>query len=194
MNNRGNKERKLRYRHLFWALALFGAAVLLLIVNAGAIQRSFYPLKYQSYVEKAAAANGVDPLLVNAVIRTESAFNPAAVSDVGARGLMQITEETFAWIKLKSAPGSNVTFQDMFDPETNIKFGTFYLAKCLERYADVPTAIAAYHSGWGKVDELLKDSVNSQAPKTLSRFPYPQMEHYVQKVQSAYIQYQKLYN
>ena len=60
-----------------------------------------HPLKYQTYVEKYAAQNGLDKYLVYAVIKTESGFKTDAVSNVGARGLMQIMEETFDWIKYK---------------------------------------------------------------------------------------------
>ena len=99
-----------------------------------------YPLKYTEYVENAAAANGVDPLLIYAVIRTESGFDPSAESNVGARGLMQITEVTFDWIKSKIAPGEDLTFDDLYDPAVNIRFGVYYVSACLERYhGDVST-------------------------------------------------------
>ena len=64
---------------------------------------------------------------------------------MGARGLMQITDETFLWIKSKIAPGEEITFDDLFDPAVNIRFGTYLLATCLARYdGDFSTAAAAW--------------------------------------------------
>ena len=58
-------------------------------------EQLLYPRKYEQLVEKWAAAYELDPLLVYAFIRTESGFDPQATSSVDARGLMQMTEETF---------------------------------------------------------------------------------------------------
>ena len=69
---------------------------------------------------------------------------------------MQITEQTFDWIKGKIAPEEPLTFDDLYDPETNIRFGSYFVSCCLLRYQDdLSTAAAAYHSGWGTVDALL---------------------------------------
>ena len=57
-----------------------------------------FPREYSEFVEPFAEEYGLDPLLIYAFIRTESGFDPAAQSNVDARGLMQITEETFDWI------------------------------------------------------------------------------------------------
>ena len=102
-------------KRILWLVVL--AAVVVLAVRGlreglHRLDLARYPLKYTEYVEKEAAANGVDPLLIYAVIRTESGFDPGAESSVGARGLMQITEVTFDWIKSKIAPGEDLTFDD----------------------------------------------------------------------------------
>ena len=137
----------------------------------------------------------LDPLVLYAFIRTESNFNPNAQSDAGARGLMQITEVTFDWIKLKIAPDEALTFDDLFDPETNIRFGSYFVAYCLQRYGtDLATAAAAYHSGVGTVNELLADSACSPDGQTLSHYPYPQMRRYVHKITTAYQRYQEIYS
>ncbi len=106
---------------------------------------------------------------------------------------MQITEETFQWIKGRIAPNEDIAFEDLYDPETNIRFGSYYLTCCLSRYEnDLATAAAAYHSGWGTVDRLLEDG-HSQDGQTLASFPYPQMKRYVEKVTRSYARYQELY-
>ncbi len=159
-----------------------------------AIEERSFPLKYERTVEQYAAEYQVDPLMVYAIIRTESGFDEAAESGVGARGLMQITEETFAWIKLKIANDEPLTFDDLWDPSVNIRFGSYYLSRCLERYGgDLATASAAYHSGWGTVDGLLGDPAYAADESTLKEFPYPQMSRYVQKVGHAFEKYERLY-
>ena len=121
------------------------------------MEKAFYPCKYSALVEQYAAEYDLDPLLVYSFIRTESGFDPAATSSVNARGLMQMTEETFLWMRSKLAAGENVTFDDLYDPAVSLRYGCYYLHLCLQRYnGDVATAAAAYHSGWGTVDTLLQ--------------------------------------
>ena len=186
-------DRSLLKKTLFIFCVFFALLLAALACNLDALEKAAYPRKYQTEVEEWSAQFGVDPMLVFAVIRTESGFDPAAESGVGARGLMQITEETFSWIKLKHAPEEAVVYDDLFDGPTNIRFGVYFLSRCLVRYQDVATAVAAYHSGWGTVDALLKDARYSADGKTLTEFPYVQMNLYVHKVTKAYAVYQKLY-
>ena len=156
--------------------------------------RLLYPRKYSRQVEQWAAEYELDPLLVYAFIRTESGFDPAATSSVEARGLMQMTEETFIWLRSKIAPDEGLLFANLYDPETSIRFGCYYLHLCMERYnGDVATAAAAYHSGWGTVDALLQMEEHSADGETLQGFPYNQMNHYVKKITSCYARYQRIY-
>lgn len=158
------------------------------------IERWEYPIQYEEYVTYYADKYSLDPLMLYAFIRTESNFDPMAESDAGARGLMQITEVTFDWIKSKIAPTEPLTFEDLFDPETNIRFGTYFVSYCLLRYEDdLATAAAAYHSGWGTVDELLAQPEYSADGQTLDHYPYPQMRLYVRKITSSYQRYQEIY-
>ena len=109
------------------------AATLLFTVFRRQVDTMEYPCRYNEYVEYYAGKYNIDPLILYSFIRTESNFNPNAQSNVGARGLMQITEETFDWIKLKIAPSEDLTFDDLYDPETNIRFGTYFVSYCLLR-------------------------------------------------------------
>lgn len=158
------------------------------------VERLLYPCKYEQLVDQWADTYQLDPLLVDAFIRTESGFDPQATSSVDARGLMQITEETFLWLRSKIAEGEGLEFADLYDPETSIRFGCYYLHLCLDRYnGDVATAAAAYHSGWGTVDNLLRMEEHSADGETLQGFPYNQMHHYVNKITACYQVYQRLY-
>ena len=171
------------------------AGLLILRTGLSALDTARYPRQYSEYVEYYAGKYNLDPLLLYSLIRTESGFDPEATSSVEARGLMQITEVTFDWIKSRIAPGEDLTFDDLYDPETNIRFGSYYLAQCLNRYGnDVDTAAAAYHSGWGTVDDLLEDSAYSSDGVTLHTFPFEQMNLYVRKINRSYEAYQRIYS
>ena len=193
------KEKQDRWRT--WWLRI--AAVLLCPIAIGSIfvisshekiEQWEYPRKYSDLVEYYAGKYDLDERMLYSIIRTESNFDPQAQSNVDARGLMQITEITFDWIKSKIAPSEELTFDDLYVPETNIRFGTYYFSYCLQRYGnDLATAAAAYHSGWGTVDSLLSDSQYSQDGVTLDSFPYTQMQRYVYKVTSAYERYCEIY-
>ncbi|MEG0768404.1 MAG: lytic transglycosylase domain-containing protein [Ruthenibacterium sp.] len=175
-------------------LLCFFAALLAVQTAVKALEKVLYPRRYSQPVQQYAAQYGVDENLVYAIIRTESGFDKKARSDVNARGLMQITEETFDWIKTKIAPDETMTFEDLDTPEVNIRFGSYLLSTCLLRYAgDVKTAAAAYHSGMGTVDALLKSGDYSADGTVLTAFPYRQMSNYVNKVSRSYEKYQTLY-
>ena len=149
-------------------LALLLAAITLLNRGSDTVMNTAYPRKYDEYVTYYAGKYQIDPYILYSIIRTESNFNPQAESNVGARGLMQITEITFDWIKTKIAPDEPLTFDDLYDPEVNIRFGSYFISYCLQRYDDdLATAAAAYHSGLGTVDTLLADSQYSQDGKVL---------------------------
>lgn len=176
-------------------LLLALAATLLFTCFRERIDHWEYPMKYQEYVTYYAGKYSIDPLMLYSFIRTESNFNPKAESNAGARGLMQITEVTFDWIKSKIAPTEDLTFDSLYDPETNIRFGCYFVSYCLLRYQDdLATAAAAYHSGWGTVDELLAQPEYSADGKTLDHYPYPQMRQYVKKITESYQRYQEIYS
>lgn len=175
-------------------LVLLAAGIALLTFGHDTVMNTAYPRKYEEYVVYYADKYSLDPLLLYSFIRTESNFDPNAESNVGARGLMQITEQTFDWIKGKIAPEEPLAFDDLYDPETNIRFGSYFVSCCLLRYQDdLSTAAAAYHSGWGTVDALLANPDYSPDGKILTGFPYPQMRRYVQKITDAYTQYCEIY-
>jgi len=159
-------------------------------LQSESVKKATYPLKYSMYVEQYAQEFDIDPFLLYSFIKTESSFDPQAVSNAGAIGLTQITEETFSWIKLMLCPKEDIVFEDLYKPDVSIRFGAYYISRCLERYNDsIDTAAAAYHSGWGTVDKLLRE----QGTDTLTEFPYTQMSNYVYKINKAYTTYQEIY-
>ena len=191
---KARRSRQKRLRRLAVLLVLAVCAALLLPGLWKRAERMLYPRKYEALVEQWADTYDLDPLLVDAFIRTESGFDPQATSSVDARGLMQMTEETFLWMRSKIARDEQLTFADLYNPDTAIRFGCYYLHLCMVRYkGDVSTAAAAYHSGWGTVDQLLQMEEHSADGETLQGFPYNQMHHYVNKITACYQTYQRLY-
>lgn len=152
-----------------------------------------YPLDYSEYVEKYSAENGLNKFLVYAVIKTESGFRSDAVSNVGARGLMQITEDTFDWIKYRLGDDETV-YYDMYDPETNIKYGCWFLGFLSEEFAGVDEVASAYHAGRGSVNEWLKNKKYSSDGVHLKEIPIKDTAHYVYKITKAMDAYIRLYD
>lgn len=191
---KARRRKKKRIRRLILLVLAVLLALVVLPRTWDGVERMLYPRKYEALVDQWAETYDLDPLLVDAFIRTESGFDPQATSTVDARGLMQMTEETFIWLRSKIAPDEDLTFDDLYDPAVSIRFGCYYLHLCMERYGgDVATAAAAYHSGWGTVDNLLRMEEHSSDGQTLKGFPYNQMHHYVEKITAGYAAYTRLY-
>ncbi len=154
---------------------------------------SAYPLKYEYYVERYSKEYNVDKYFVYAVIRTESGFKPDAVSNAGARGLMQIMEETFDWVKFRMGDEDTV-YYDMFKPETNIKYGCWLLGYLYDEFGSVEVAAAAYHAGRGNVNNWLADSRYSSDGVHLDEIPIGDTAHYVSKITKAMDVYVRRYS
>ena len=82
-----------------------------------------YPLEHYELIEKYSKQYGLDPAMVCALIQAESGFNVDATSPKGAKGLMQLTEETAAW----NAAQMGLSDYDYTEPQTNINIGCRYL-------------------------------------------------------------------
>ena len=153
-----------------------------------------YSTDYEEYVEKYSEEFEVDPVLVFSVIKVESNFQPRATSNVWARGLMQLMEEAYDWVKFRLDDDSE-SFDDMYDPETNIRYGTYYLSFLMERYdGSIDLTAAAYHCGMGQVDSWLEDGTISAENFDVNDIPAEndQTSHYVNKINDAYSAYSEL--
>lgn len=159
-------------------------------------EKAQYKLLYRELIEENAYAYGIEPAVIAAVIYNESRFRPEAVSYLGARGLMQIMPETWEWIAGKLETGNDHSFDDMFVPEKNVRYGTWYLAFLCEMFdGDLIKIAAGYHAGQGAVQSWLANPDYSSDGKKLEYIPasYKDTDQYVGRVVTAYEMYRKHY-
>ena len=152
--------------------------------------RSYFPLKYENTIDRYAEAYRLDEELLMGVIFAESKFAPQAHSGKAA-GLMQITEETAKWICTELELEYNKEM--LYDPETSIKMGSFYLAYLIKQYKNIDTALAAYNAGMGNVSKWLKDKEYSDDGVILKEVPYGETKRYIQKVNKLKKLYEIIY-
>ncbi|MBQ4066435.1 MAG: lytic transglycosylase domain-containing protein, partial [Clostridia bacterium] len=98
------------------------------------LDRMNYPQEYSDFVKVYSYKYGVPEYVVYSIIKVESDFESGAVSDAGAVGLMQIMPETFVWLTTESE--ENLSSATLYDPETNIKYGTMYLSQLWLRFGN----------------------------------------------------------
>ena len=155
------------------------------------MDRASHPRDYSDYVSKYSREYGVPEYIIYAVIKTESGFDSSAVSSDGAIGLMQIMPSTFEW--LTDINDDDYQKGMLYDPETNIKYGTYYLSYLYGIYARWPTVYAAYNAGPSAVDGWLVDGKYSKDGMSLDYIPYEETRGYVASVEKASELYQRLY-
>lgn len=177
-------------------IKMFIFIIVILFLTAFALYnaaKAVYPIKYKSYVVKYSEEYELDPFLVFAVIKAESSFRPDAVSPRNARGLMQLTVGTGKWAAGKMDL-KGYTSEKLFDPETNIMLGCWYLNSLLQQFGrDEDKALVAYNAGSGKVNQWLQEGRLSKDGAKLSGIPFRETERYLERVKKYYNIYKKLY-
>ena len=164
-------------------------------MEAEAAERAQHPLYYADLITQYAAEQALDPALVCAVILCESSFDPQAESRLGARGLMQLMEDTAGWVAHKlGEDDASYTFDRLYDPETNIRYGTWYLGYLSRRFdGDATKIVCAYHAGQGNVDSWLSNPQYSSDGVTLDTIPTQDTATYAARVLGARDVYRKYY-
>ena len=154
-----------------------------------------YPLEYRDEIQRISGEYNLSPALIASVIRNESSFRPAAESSVGARGLMQVMPETAEWIahKLKV---DNYSLEQLYNPETNIRFGCWYLNYLSTLFHGDPICVVcAYHAGQGEISSWLRNpSISSDGlTMKIDRLPEGPTKTYAGRVTRDYGIYQAKY-
>lgn len=162
-------------------------AIVALICSVIGVYRLF-PLKYVDHIRQVSEEMNVDPYLVAALIKAESNFDKNAVSDAGAKGVMQLTDETALFCAQKL--GLELKEGDLYRPEVSIRLGAYYLKRTLELFdGDETLAVAAYNAGEGRVREWLQNEKYSSDGKSLDTIPYSETKNHVEKIAD----YKKIY-
>jgi soluble lytic murein transglycosylase len=152
-----------------------------------------YPLGNSSWINQYAQTRNLDPALLSAVILEESRFNPQAISSAGARGLMQVLPSTANQIvqRIRVRPYSD---ELLFDPETNLRLGSWYLASLWEEFKGKEAlALAAYNAGPYLVREWMAKNPAAREDEFVENIPYPETRNYVIRVLSVARVYRLLY-
>jgi soluble lytic murein transglycosylase len=142
------------------------------------IARRTYPLIYKEYILDYAKEYNVDPYLIAAVIKTESNFKEKAASRKNAKGLMQLMDDTSKWIATQLKI-QNFNLENVYDPELNIKFGTWYLSSLAKEFnGDISLMLAAYNGGRGNVKSWLNNPEYSKDGENLHYIPFKETDKY----------------
>lgn len=175
-------------------LVIFIIIIAILYLNAGNIGRFLFPVPYRADIYKVARATGVDGSLLSAIMKTESSFNPLAVSPKGAIGLMQIMPETGEWIAEKNNI-PDFTTELLFNPEVNIKVGALYIAELNKEYGgDTTLVLAAYNAGRGNVKKWLDQKRWTGKRSDIDMIPFPETRQFARKVLFYQQVYKRLYS
>jgi len=149
-------------------LLIAAVAASFLYLRAGEpawFQRIRYPLHYEQIVRGHARNYRLDPALLAAVIYQESKFQADAKSSSGAIGLMQLRPQTAEGIAIRTG-GTHFQVSDLYNPEINVRYGSWYLRHLLDKYGDEKDALAAYNAGQHNVDEWRSEGKGIQFPET----------------------------
>ena len=183
-------------------LAIISIFIIALVVGLlvdvcwSTLEKVAYPRKYSEFVTKYSEEFNVPEDLIYATIRVESSFDPEAISSAGARGLMQMMPSTFEWLTSDEHLGEHLTPNKLYDPETNIRYGVYYLKYLYSKFDYDPDLVsAAYNGGEGNVAEWLLDERYADGEGGLKDYPdeFEETKNYVKKIRNSRKMYQKLY-
>ena len=156
-----------------------------------------HPIRYEDILTSTASRYNLSPAFVAAIMLNESSFRPDATAEsTGARGLMQLMDETAEWIHGKLDWAEPYSFDLMYDPATNAEFGCWYLNYLSGLFNGDPILVAAaFHAGQGEVRNWLNSSEYSADGRTirLENMIEGNTKRYVTRVLSAFAVYKRLY-
>jgi len=154
--------------------------------------RLYFPVLERETLISSSKENGLDPVLVAALIRQESNFNPQATSPVGARGLMQLMPAVGK--DVAAAKGIGPWDPDLlYQPAINIKLGTAHLSGLVHKYPDVVKTLAAYNAGESRVEKWSTKAGASDPEVFTERIPFVETRDYVRIILRNRAYYQALY-
>jgi soluble lytic murein transglycosylase len=154
--------------------------------------RLYFPVLERETLIASSKENGIDPVLVAALIRQESNFNPLATSPAGARGLMQLMPAVGK--SVADAKGIGPWDPDLlYQPATNIKLGTAHLSGLVRKYPEVVKVLAAYNAGESRVAKWSSKTGAGDPEVFTERIPFVETRDYVRTVLRNRAYYRALY-
>lgn len=187
--------RRVESYHRAYALAESrGAGALAAAPTGGA--RTFweaaYPRAYAPLVEKYGPAAGNPDVLLYAIMRKESGFNPLDVSYADARGLLQMIPPTSARVaataKISFAP------DELYDPDTNVKLGAIYIGSLFEKFGgQIPLTAGAYNAGPRAMTKWCEQHPRHPTDEFVELIAFAQTREYAKRVTALYARYRYLY-
>lgn len=158
-------------------------------------ERSKYPLKFEEFVSKYSYEFGVPKNVIYSVIKCESNFDSSLLSEDGKIGLMQLPPEVFEEYKTELHDSNDVGI--LYDPESNIKYGTYRLSKMYIRVGTWKSVFASLDVGADKVCDWLEDKDISEIaemtkPKLIN-IPDAEVKKHVEQLEKVSETYKRLY-
>lgn len=165
----------------------------LVAVSYGVIayQTSRTQINYQDQINEYSNKYNVDPLLTASIVKVESYFDNDAQSHQGAKGLMQLLDET-------AKHSAEVIGEDYYpdklnDIDYNLKLGVGYYNYLYNYYNNKELALAAYNGGVGNVDKWIDQGILDKENPDISKIPFDETRQYVTKVMANYEVYKTFY-
>ena len=151
-----------------------------------------FPKAFWTDVKKFSSDNGLDPYLVAALIRQESAFNPNAVSHANAVGLMQLLPKVGRGMA-KQEKLRHFNTQELFQPRINLQLGTRYFRSMVDRFGSFEYALAAYNAGVDRVQDWSKQETFRDPEEFVESIPFTETREYVENIMRNVNVYRQLY-
>ena len=177
----------------FKRLFKFLLIIMIIIIGGSFYMGIRYPLIYNDIVVRNSNEYNLDPYLVASIINVESSYDPDAISLKDAKGLMQIGTQTGKWAS-EVLEIQDYKEEMLFDPEINIKIGTWYLNRLYNEFnQDLDLVLMAYNAGSGNVSKWLNNTEYCKDGINIDNIPFNETKNYVEKVNKNYKVYKLIY-
>ena len=144
--------------------------------------RVLFPQAYWAQIKTSAAANGLDPYMIASLIRQESEFNPQAISNKSAYGLMQLLPSVGKTMAKQEGLHHFETGQ-LLDPNVNIQLGCRYLKQTMDKFGGQPEYVfAAYNAGDARVTDWESAGAYNAIDEFVESIPFTETREYVQAI------------
>lgn len=156
------------------------------------ILQIIFPLTYWDAIRRNAAAHDLDPYVVAALINQESTFDASAKSVANAWGLMQLLPSTGR--RLAPAVGvRRFSTPLLTNADINIRMGTLYFSRLVERFGGTYYALASYNAGDSRVAKWKQDRPGLDEDEFIDDIPFPETQNYVKRILGTAEDYRRLY-